>query len=211
MTDRLLVISFLALILLSLAPQAALCEENAVGLEEQLKEVERKLVNKPNDLELGFDRAWLLRRLNRESEALSELSKLERRFPKESKLNVLMAESLAGLKRYDEAIRTANRAIELSSSKTRAYFTRGGIYFRSRQFESCISDLTSALKDTTNNDLSDSEVALALYSRALAQYKLNGPSEMVVKDLTQSLRFHSNPDADKFRLRVMAELNGKSK
>ena len=136
---------------------------------------------------------------------------LERRFPKESKLYVLMAESLAGLKRYDEAIRTANRAIELSSSKTRAYFTRGGIYFRSRQFESCISDLTSALKDTTNNDLSDSEVALALYSRALAQYKLNGPSEMVVKDLTQSLRFHSNPDADKFRLRVMAELNGKSK
>lgn len=210
MPNRILVFSLLTFILLSFAPQAALCEENAVALEEQLKEVERKLVSKPNDLELGFDHAWLLRRLNREQEALSELSSLGQRYPREPKLFILMAESLAVQKRYDEAIRAANHAVEFSSSKTRAYFTRGGVYFRSRQFEPCIADLTCALKDSTSGHLSDSEVALALYSRALAQYKLTGPSEVVIKDLTQSLRFRSNPDVDKFRVKVMAELSGKS-
>jgi len=119
--------------------------------EEALRDAERCIQLRPDDVWAYLTRALLRDVSGNSSGALEDLNKgLELR-PDYPPLYNNRAKLLAGLGRHAQALADLNRAIELSPEYSDAYTNRGIIYHHRREFDRAIEDATQAIRFNPRN------------------------------------------------------------
>jgi tetratricopeptide (TPR) repeat protein len=100
--------------------------------------------------------------------------------------------------KYDEAIESLTKAIELNHKGDMAYNTRGWAYYKKSQYDLAISDYTKSLEINP-------EIELYYNNRGLA-YLDSGQNDFAVSDFTRAIEI--NPDGDRiYYFRGMAHFN----
>ncbi|MFN8666337.1 MAG: protein kinase [Gemmatimonadaceae bacterium] len=97
----------------------------------------------PNDAEVQGAEAGLLRKVGRWNEALEGFRRAFRLDPRQPATAVALAFTYASLRRYDEAARTWDRAIELAPDNYRYLVEKGRVYVRG---QGITDSLASALR-----------------------------------------------------------------
>ena len=98
--------------------------------------------------------------------------------------HVCRAEALAGLERWQDALKSVNSALEIEPYMAAAYLQRGDIWQAQRQHEQAVNDYTMAIHIEPNHDEAHLSRALAYESQ-----RRYGEAEA---DLTRALKL--NPE-----------------
>jgi tetratricopeptide (TPR) repeat protein len=114
--------------------------------DEALDDFERVLKGCPDDKETRYKRAEVLLQTNKEKEGSAELLKMTKEYPKYAPPRVGLAAVAFQAGDNDKAIAYASKAIALDGEYLEAYFVRAHVYYRIREFQSCVDDLNKVIQ-----------------------------------------------------------------
>ncbi len=95
------------------------------------------------------------------------------------------AYTLVSLKKYNEALISVTKALEITKNKWYIYDTRGEIYYKTGLYKKCIDDMTMAISIT------NTENANSYYYRGLSKIKIGNRSDGC-KDLKKAAELGSS-------------------
>ncbi|MFA7336015.1 MAG: hypothetical protein WC028_04475 [Candidatus Obscuribacterales bacterium] len=165
-----------AIVLLVASGLPAWCG-NAVSTKTmQLKFVEDLIISKPTDPVLRVQHAELLCCLNRFDEAMDESDIVIQMSPKFRDAYVVKAQSLAGKRRFKEALRCLDEAFKLGAPSWKLLLTKGTFLERDERYREAVLIFNQVIKLEPRD-------ANAYMHRAHCDREINGPTEKSLKDL----------------------------
>lgn len=125
-----------------------------------------------DDAYLQFIRADLLSLEGEVRRSNAELIKLTQRYPQMAYFFALLAQNYGQEKRYAEAVKTAQKALELDPHLMEARITLGKLYALQEQHEDASREFAAAIRDDPKDEeiypfLANEYVALGEYRRAI--------------------------------------------
>ena len=111
--------------------------------------------------------------------------------------------SEAMIDNYKDAIRDEDRAIRLNPKDAHAWYFRGFVYDRQKQYEKAIADYSSALQVATG----DAVKKVILYRRGLAQVKRHKES-LALKDFNEAINLDQSFAAALFARATLMQNSG---